>query len=119
MELTQLRYYVTIAETLSFTKAADLLRVSQPALSYQMRQLEIELGTLLFSRERRRIALTPDGQLFLPLAQAVLFRADEAIRVLKEHLGVEAVRFTWEPTPLWPRTSSPVCWLPSVAPSLG
>ncbi len=90
MELTQLRYYVTIAETLSFTKAADLLRVSQPALSYQMRQLEIELGTLLFSRERRKIALTPDGQLFLPLAQAVLFRAEEAVRVLKEHLGVEA-----------------------------
>ncbi len=90
MELSQLKYYVTIAETLSFTKAAGVLRVSQPALSYQMRQLEIELGTKLFSRAHRKIALTPDGQLFLPLAQIVLYRADEAMRVMKEHLGVEA-----------------------------
>ena len=79
MELSQLKYYVTIAETLSFTKAADLLRVSQPALSYQMRRLEIELGTKLFDREHRKIALTPDGRLFLPLAQSVLLRADEAV----------------------------------------
>jgi len=90
MELSQLKYYVTIAETLSFTKAADLLRVSQPALSYQMRRLEIELGTKLFDREHRKIALTPDGRLFLPLAQSVLLRADEAVRILREHLGVEA-----------------------------
>jgi LysR family transcriptional regulator, transcription activator of glutamate synthase operon len=90
MELTQLKYYVTIAETLSFTKAAVLLRVSQPALSYQMRRLEAELGTTLFDRGRRRIALTPDGELFLPLAQSVLFRVDEATRIIREHLGVEA-----------------------------
>ena len=89
MELSQLKYFVTIAETLSFTRAADLLRVSQPALSYQIRQLEVELGTKLFDRERRKIALTPDGRLFLPLAQTVLYRADEAVRVLKEHQGVE------------------------------
>ncbi len=90
MELSQLKYYVTIADTLSFTKAAELLRVSQPALSYQMRRLEIELGTKLFDREHRKVALTPDGKVFLPLAQAVLFRADEAVRVLREHLGAEA-----------------------------
>lgn len=90
MELTQLKYYVTIAETLSFTRAAEVLRVSQPALSYQIRRLEAELGTVLFDRSKRRIALTPDGELFLPLAQAVLFRADEATRIVREHLGVEA-----------------------------
>ncbi len=90
MELVQLKYFVTIADMLSFTKAAEVLRVSQPALSYQMRQLETELGARLFDRGKRRIALTPDGELFLPLAQAVLFRADEAVRVLREHLGVEA-----------------------------
>jgi DNA-binding transcriptional LysR family regulator len=90
MELFQLKYYVSIAETLSFTKAADLLHVSQPALSYQMRRLEGELGVDLFLRERRKIALTPEGEILLPLAQAVLFRADEAVRVLKEHLGFEA-----------------------------
>jgi len=90
MELLQLKYYVTIAETLSFTKSADLLHVSQPALSYQMRRLEEELGTRLFDRARRKIALTPDGEIFLPLAQSVLFRADEAVRVLRERLGMEA-----------------------------
>lgn len=90
MELSQLKYYVTIAETLSFTKAAEVLRVSQPALSYQMRRLEIELGTRLFDREHRKITLTPNGRLFLPLAQSVLLRADEAVRILREHLGVEA-----------------------------
>jgi LysR family transcriptional activator of glutamate synthase operon len=89
MELTQLRYFVTIAETASFTGAAELLHVSQPALSYQIKRLEEKLGTQLFDRRGRRIALTAEGELFLPLAQAVLFRADEAIRVLQEHLGID------------------------------
>lgn len=90
MELVQLKYFVTIADSLSFTKSAELLRVSQPALSYQIRRLESELGTVLFDRARRKIALTPDGELFLPLAQAVLYRADMAIRIMREHLGEEA-----------------------------
>lgn len=89
MELAQLKYYVTIAETLSFTRAAQILHVSQPALSYQIRRLEGELGTRLFNRGGRSIALTPDGEIFLPLAQSVLLRADEALRALKEHQGVE------------------------------
>ena len=89
MELIQLRYFVTIAETMSFTAAAELLHVSQPALSYQIKRLEVELGTLLFDRTSRRISLSPDGEVFLPLAQAVLYRADEAVRILQEHLGVE------------------------------
>ncbi len=89
MELTQLKHYVTIAETLSFTRAAELLHVSQPALSYQIRRLELELGTTLFDRGGRKITLTPDGRIFLPLAQNVLLKADEAVSVFKEHLGVE------------------------------
>jgi len=90
MELIQLRYFVSIAETLSYTVAAERLHVSQPALSYQMRQLQREIGTTLFERKGRRIALTPDGELFLPMAQSVLLRADEAVRVLRENLGIEA-----------------------------
>ena len=89
MELFQLKYFVNIADTLSFSRSAESLHVSQPALSHQMQQLERELGTKLFDREHRKIKLTPSGEVFLPLAQAVLFRADEAIRVLKEHMGVE------------------------------
>jgi LysR family transcriptional regulator, transcription activator of glutamate synthase operon len=90
MELFQLKYFVNIADTLSFTRSAELLHVSQPALTYQMQRLERELGVPLFDRDHRKIKLTPSGEVFLPLAQAVLFRADEAIRVLKEHMGVEA-----------------------------
>lgn len=89
MELIQLRYFVTIAETMSFTTAAEVLHVSQPALSYQMKRLEDELGARLFDRSSRKIALSPDGEVFLPLAQAVLLRADEAVRILREHLGIE------------------------------
>ena len=90
MELVQLKYFVSIAETLSFTRAAEVVHVSQPALSYQMRRLEEELGTRLFDRKGRGITLTPDGELFLPLAQTVLARAAEAVRVLRESAGDEA-----------------------------
>lgn len=90
MELNQLKYFVTIAESQGFTKAAEVLHISQPALSYQMKRLEEELGTRLFDRGSRRVHCTPDGELFLPLAQAVLVRADEAMRVMREHMGMEA-----------------------------
>ena len=90
MDLSQLKCFVTIADTQSFTKAAKLLHLSQPALSYQLQRLETQLGTRLLDRGSRKVTCTPNGELFLPLAQAVLFRADEAVRVLREHMGVEA-----------------------------
>lgn len=89
MELVQLRYFVTIADTLSFTKAAASFPISQPALSYQMKRLEEELGTRLFERQGRRIALTANGELLLPLAQNLLSRANEAVRVVRDQSGVE------------------------------
>jgi DNA-binding transcriptional LysR family regulator len=94
MELSQLKYFATIAETLSFTGAAELVHVSQPALSYQMKRLETELGVKLFNRHGRSISLTADGQVFLPLARGVLSRADEAIRTVRDHSGVEAGEVT-------------------------
>lgn len=94
MELTQLKYFVTIAETLSFTGAAELVHVSQPALSYQMRRLEEELGVKLFNRHGRSISLTPDGQVFLPMAQGVLSRANEAVRTVRDYSGVEVGEVT-------------------------
>ena len=90
MELAQLKYFVTIAETLSFTKAAELAFVSQPALSYQIKRLEEELGVRLFERHGRTITLTVDGQVFLPMAQAVLSRANEAMRIMRDQAGGEA-----------------------------
>lgn len=88
MELVQLRYFVSVAETMSFTEAAAKLHVSQPALSYQIKQLENELGARLLDRTSRKVSLSLDGRVFLPLARAVLSKADEASRVMRERLGV-------------------------------
>ncbi len=88
MELTQLRCFVAVAETMSFSEAAKRQHVSQPALSYQIKHLETELGCRLFDRTSRRVALSLDGRVFLPLARAVLSKADEALRVMHERLGV-------------------------------
>ncbi|MHB1344453.1 MAG: LysR family transcriptional regulator [Thermoleophilia bacterium] len=88
MELNQLRYFTAVAETKNFTAAATRLHVSQPALSYKIKQLENELGARLFHRTSRKVSLTVDGRTFLPLAQAVLLKAEEAVRVMEERLGV-------------------------------
>lgn len=72
MELRHLRYFVAVAEQRSFSRAAERLRVAQPALSKQIRQLEDEIGVLLFQRESRPLRLTEAGALFLDRAQAVL-----------------------------------------------
>ena len=72
MEFRQLRYFVTVARELNFTRAAEKLRVAQPALSRQVRQLEEELGVRLFERTKRRVELTPSGAAFLTEAEAIL-----------------------------------------------
>ena len=99
MELLQLRYFVAIAETRSFTEAAKRLHVSQPALSYQIKRLENEIHARLFERTSRRVSLTSDGQAFLSLAQSVLSRADEALQMMEERLGVETGEVTFGTLP--------------------
>ena len=72
MELQQLRYFCAIADTGSFSRAAQHTHVSQPSLSQQIRKLEDELGTRLFDRLGRTVQLTELGRAFLPRARAVL-----------------------------------------------
>jgi DNA-binding transcriptional LysR family regulator len=80
MEYRHLKFFIGIAEELSFTRAAARLGVAQPHLSREIRRLEREIGTELFHRDRRRIALTAAGAAFLKQARRVLAEAEEAVR---------------------------------------
>jgi DNA-binding transcriptional LysR family regulator len=79
MELRHIRYFVTVAEALSFTKAATRLRLAQPALSRQVADLEDELGVDLFKRTSHGVGLTAEGKLFLEEAREILKRVDESV----------------------------------------
>jgi LysR family transcriptional regulator, benzoate and cis,cis-muconate-responsive activator of ben and cat genes len=83
MELRHLRYFVTLAKLLNFTKAAAKLHVAQPALSRQIRDLEDELGVQLLERNSRFVRLTAAGATFVHEARAVLDRAQEAAQAAR------------------------------------
>jgi DNA-binding transcriptional LysR family regulator len=83
IDLRQLRYFVTVAETLHFSRAAELLNVTQPPLSRQIAALEKELGVVLIERHSRRVRLTHAGERFLVDARAVLAGVDQACRNAK------------------------------------
>lgn len=83
MELRQLRYFVAVAEELSFSAAARRLHVSQPPLSLQIKALEEELGSVLLERTKRHVALTEAGALFLEQARAALRHVDRAGEVVR------------------------------------
>jgi DNA-binding transcriptional LysR family regulator len=83
-DLRQLRYFVAVAEELSFTQAAARLMISQQSLSQQITSLERILGVTLFDRDSRGTSLTGLGSLFLPEARATLDRADQAFAVVEQ-----------------------------------
>jgi DNA-binding transcriptional LysR family regulator len=80
MELRQIRSFLSIAETLHFGRTAELIHLSQPALSLQIQALEEEVGVRLFERNRRKTTLTAAGLAFRDDAAAALSQLDQAIR---------------------------------------
>jgi DNA-binding transcriptional LysR family regulator len=83
MDLYQIRYFLAIAETGGFTKAAERLFVSQPSLSAGIKKLEQELGVTLFERGGRRAVLTAAGKFFLGKATTILNEYQATLRELK------------------------------------
>jgi DNA-binding transcriptional LysR family regulator len=84
MELRHLRYFVAVAEMLSFTKAAQRLRLAQPSLTRQVRNLEEELGVQLLDRSHNPVVLTEQGRRFLFDSRKVLELCAESVAALKE-----------------------------------
>ena len=97
MELRHLRYFLAVAQTLNFTKAAEHLHMAQPPLSRQIRELEDELGVELFDRRGKRVTLSSAGMVFADRAQRILASADAAVidsqRAARGEIGRLAVGF--------------------------
>ncbi len=83
MELRHLRYFIAVAEALSFTKAAQKLRLAQPSLTRQVRNLEDELGVLLLDRSKNRVTLTEQGRRFLFDSKKVLAMSAESVAAVQ------------------------------------
>ena len=83
MELRHLRYFVAVAESLNFTKAAATLHLAQPSLTRQIHNLEEEIGVRLLNRSKSQVALSEEGRSFLVDARRILALATESIEAVQ------------------------------------
>ena len=88
MEIHQLRYFLAVARTCNFSRAAEQCHVAQPSLSQQIMKLEGELEERLFERTKRAVALTPAGELFRAHAERVLDEVELARDKIREVRGL-------------------------------
>lgn len=107
--LRHIRAFLAVARLGSFTRAAEALHVSQPALTVQIRQLEDELKVRLFDRDRRRVSITPSGRSLLAPLQRVLSDFDGAIEMGRDLAGLARGTLTVAALP-----SIAADWLPGL-----
>lgn len=88
MDIKPLRYFLAIAKSASFTRAAEQLNVAQPAVSMAIKKLETELGLTLLHRSDRKISLTDEGQRLLLHAEKIVQATDDALLEMKELKGL-------------------------------
>ncbi len=84
MDFRNLQTFIQVSESNSFTRAGDILGYSQPTISFQIKQLEQELGVQLFERIGHTVSLTADGQTALAYAQQILRLSQELVQVTQE-----------------------------------
>lgn len=87
MNLSQLQYFKVLAQEEHYTRAAQMLAITQPSLSHAIAQLEQELGTRLFEKKGRNVVLTRYGKMFLPYVEESLKVLDEGVQRVKEVNG--------------------------------
>lgn len=87
MNLSQLQYFRTLAKEEHYTRAAQILSITQPSLSHAIAQLEQELGTRLFEKKGRNVVLTRYGKIFLPYVEESLKVLEEGVQRTKELNG--------------------------------
>jgi DNA-binding transcriptional LysR family regulator len=100
VQLQQLAYFVAVADTRQFTKAAERMGVAQPSLSQQVRALEQDLGAQLFHRTRGNVTLTDAGEALSPIARRILADAETARREIQQlaDVGIGRVRLGATPS---------------------
>ncbi|CAM4076275.1 LysR family transcriptional regulator [Vreelandella rituensis] len=94
MTVKQLRAFLAVAQTLSFTQACERLHLSQPALSLTIKGLEETLGGKLLLRSTRSVRLTPEGESLLPLAKHLLAQWDNAEDLLRQRFTLQLGRLS-------------------------
>lgn len=84
MNLTQLKYFKTVCDFNSISKAAEYLHISQPSLSSAIKELEIEFGLMLFERHHKGVVLTNEGETLQRIAKDILNRVAEAENIMQD-----------------------------------
>ncbi|KGJ93352.1 LysR family transcriptional regulator [Colwellia psychrerythraea] len=105
--LKQIRAFLSIAQVNSFAEACELLHISQPALSITIKNLEAIIGGKLIARSTRAVSLTPEGELFLPVAKRLLSDFDNAFIELHESFSLKRGNLSFAVMPSFASTLLP------------